>query len=93
MESVNDLEPERPNRAGVREEIPDSSGVEGAMVLANAAFPRLKHLGFTRSQVNLWAETYIAENDSGDVESFLAWIREKERSARPDQSSAASPPC
>jgi hypothetical protein len=84
MDRSREPEPERPRSAGVPEEVPDTSGIEGARLLANEAFPRLKSLGFTRRQVRLWAETYVADEDSGDLESFLAWVRTKEGSAGSD---------
>jgi hypothetical protein len=79
--SPNEPKPERPRAAGVEEEIPRPSGIEGARLLANEAFPPLQRLGFTRKQVRLWAETYIAEVDTGQVSPFVEWIMERERSA------------
>ncbi len=84
MDRSREPKPERPRSAGVPEEVPDTSGIEGARLLANEAFPHLKSLGFTRRQVRMWAETYVADEDSGDLESFLTWVRTKEGSAGSD---------
>jgi hypothetical protein len=84
MASSRNLKPERPISAGVEEEIPESSEIEGAMLLTNDAFPRLVRSGFTRQQILLWAETYIAERAAGDLEAFLDWIKQQEQSAQPD---------
>jgi hypothetical protein len=78
MGSTNRLKPEPPSEAGVPEEIPDRSGIEGARLLANDAYPRLRASGFTRRQVRLWAETYVAETASGDLDAFLGWIARQE---------------
>jgi len=76
--SPDEPKPELPRDAGVEEEIPTSSGIEGARLLASEAFPRLADLGFTRKQVRLWAETYIAEVPTGQVDPFVKWITERE---------------
>jgi hypothetical protein len=70
--------PERPSAAGVEEEVPESPGIEGARLLANDAFPRLESQGFTRRQVRLWAETYVADGSPGQVDEFVEWIRQRE---------------
>lgn len=81
---MSELQPERPRDVGVAERTPDQSHIEGAELLANESRATLRPLGFTDEEVNEWALTYIAEMASGDVASFLAWIREKEDSpARP----------
>jgi len=72
------LEPEHPHDAGLREQIPDLSHIEGAELLANEARVDLTRLGFTDNEIDEWAMTYIAEKGSGDRPSFLAWMADKE---------------
>lgn len=69
-----DPTPERPQDAGVRKKTPDPMDIEAAEILANKARDRLEGRGFTEDQVSQWAETFIAEQDSGDVDQFIAWI-------------------
>ena len=52
--------------------------LEGARVLADDAKPLLEGKGFTDDQIRRWADTYIAEVGSGDVESFIAWIDQQQ---------------
>jgi len=74
--------PERPRDAGVRETEPAELGqYEGASLLANDARERLRADGFTDSQIERWAETYIAERSSGSADEFVAWIIEQENRA------------
>jgi hypothetical protein len=70
--------PHDPPEVGVRTEVPDLAQIEGARLLANQARPFLEICGFTDSQILHWAETYIAREGSGDVESFVAWIHGRE---------------
>lgn len=73
------LKPEHPHDAGVQEEDPDASHIEGAELLANEARPLLSSRGFTDDEINEWALTYIADEGSGDLAAFLAWIENAER--------------
>ncbi len=77
---MDNLEPEHPHDAGVPEQIPDVMQFEGAEVLANQARAQLRGDGFTDREIDEWAQTYIAIEHSGDVESFLEWIRARETS-------------
>jgi hypothetical protein len=77
------LEAEHPHDAGLQEETPDQSHIEGAELLANQSRAILHRLGFTDDEINEWALTYIAENRTGDVETFLAWISVMEIAPRP----------
>lgn len=72
------LKPEHPHDAGIDETMPDFDHFEGAELLANEARSRLRHAGFTDDEVDEWAHTYISEVGTGDVFSFIAWIRDKE---------------
>ena len=71
--------PEHPHDSGVDEEVPELAQIEGAHLLANAARPFLGDCGFTDRQILEWADTYIAIEGSGDVESFVAWIHRQQR--------------
>lgn len=75
---MNDIEPERPKDAGVEEVTPPTMQVEGARVLADDAKPLLEGKGFSDDQIRRWADTYIAEVGSGDVNSFVAWIDKRQ---------------
>jgi hypothetical protein len=77
---MSDIEPEEPHEAGVPEKVADSSREEGARTLGDQARERLTDKGFTDKQIREWAETYIADQGSGNVDSFIAWIAEQERS-------------
>ena len=66
--------PETPAEAGVVEETPELSAIEGARILGNDARKRLHADGFTDAQIDAWAETFIAEESSGSVDQFVAWI-------------------
>lgn len=72
------LRPARPSAVGVDENVPDISRIAAARVLANEALDVLAPRGFTDEQLRLWAEAYLFEEHSGDLESFLAWIATKE---------------
>lgn len=73
------LKPEHPHDAGVDEQTPELAEIEGGRLLANEASGILRELGFTDQEVGEWALTYIATRGSGDLDSFLAWIRDMER--------------
>jgi hypothetical protein len=70
--------PATPEEAGVPEEVPELAQIEGARTLGNEARTRLRADGFTDAQIDAWAETFIAENSSGTVDEFVAWIAEQE---------------
>lgn len=72
------LIPVPPHSAGVTEAVPDSDGIEGAHVLADEARQRLRRSGFTDEEIDTWADTYVAAQHSGDVETFVAWIAAQE---------------
>lgn len=71
---MTDLHPERPAEAGVPEKTPKVPQTEAARILANDARPALKQKGFDDRQIELWANSFVEEEPSGDVEAFLAWI-------------------
>jgi hypothetical protein len=73
-----DLKPEHPHDAGVEEQMPDPSHIEGAETLANEARHVLQEEGFTNDEINEWALTYISLRHSGDLVSFLQWLSDKE---------------
>jgi hypothetical protein len=71
--------PKHPADCGSHNEVPDIAQLEGAHLLANEARPFLTGCGFSDKHVLEWALCYIAEEGSGDVESFVAWIHECEK--------------
>jgi hypothetical protein len=80
MGAMDDVTPERPRDAGVPEEVPDAlSAIEGARILANEARERLRADGFTDSQIDEWAESFITEVGSGEVDDLVAWIAAREQ--------------
>ena len=80
MARERDLTPQEPEESGVPKESPPDTQIEGASLLANQAKPRLAERGFNERQIDKWAQTYIAEESSGDVDSFIAWIDRQQRS-------------
>lgn len=73
-----DVDPEKPKESGVEEETPPTMQIEGARMLADDAKPLLDGKGFTEEEIRRWADTYIAEEGSGDVDSFVAWIERRQ---------------
>jgi hypothetical protein len=49
--------------------------------LANDARDELRDQGFGDRQIDRWANTYVADHGSGDLETFLAWIAREERTS------------
>lgn len=79
MERDPDLSPESPQDAG----LPDADDtriedVEPLHLLVNEARPRLEADGFTDAQILRWAEAFFEAHREGDVDEFVAWIREQE---------------
>jgi len=70
--------PRHPCETGAHDQIPDLGQLEGAHLLANEARPFLSGCGFSNRQILEWALCYIAEEGSGDVDSFVAWIHDCE---------------
>jgi hypothetical protein len=71
--------PERPRDENVPEEVPDStSAIEGARMLGNEARGRLRADGFTDRQIDEWAEAFMTEVGSGEVDDLVAWIAARE---------------
>ncbi|MGH9166961.1 MAG: hypothetical protein ACRD02_03890 [Acidimicrobiia bacterium] len=69
------MEAKGPEEVGVEERTPDFSRIEGAQLLADQARESLRREGFTDEEIRKWAETFVAERGSGDLEVFLDWIR------------------
>lgn len=74
-----DPPPADPEQVGVEPETPDMMQVEAARLLANDARGRLRDRGFDDRQIERWANTYIAEYGSGDVDTFLSWVARQAR--------------
>ena len=68
--------PHHPHDDGVTEACPELAQIEGAHLLANESREFLTGCGFDDTQILEWAETYIAEQGSGSVATFVAWIHE-----------------
>lgn len=75
--------PKRPVDCGSHDQTPDLAQLEGAHLLANEARKFLKGCGFSDDQVLEWALCYIAEEGSGDVDSFVSWIHDCESEVAP----------
>ena len=75
----SELKPEHPHDAGIEEQVPELSQIEGGRLLANEAAGSLREKGFTDIEISAWALTYIATRGAGDLDSFLTWIRDTER--------------
>lgn len=74
-----DIEPQHPEESGVAKKTPELAQIEAGSVLAADAKERLKGRGFSDDQIERWAQTYVAESGSGDVEAFLQWIEERQK--------------
>lgn len=77
-EYPHDLKPEYPRDAGIAEKMPEPLQYEGAELLANAARPRLRAVGFTDDEIDVWARSYVSYEHSGDVDSFIHWVERLE---------------
>jgi hypothetical protein len=71
-------DPAKPQQFGIPEEVPELAQIEGARLLGNDARERLHADGFDDAEIDAWAETFIAENSSGTVDEFIAWIARQE---------------
>jgi hypothetical protein len=76
---ASELRPEHPHEAGVEEAVPELAQIEGARLLANRAAEVLGPIGFSELELEEWALTYIEREGSGDLDSFIAWIRSREQ--------------
>ena len=70
--------PKYPAETGAHDRAPDLAQLEGAHLLANEARGFLTGCRFSDRQILEWALCYIAEEGSGDVDSFVAWIHDCE---------------
>jgi hypothetical protein len=78
-----------PETTGVDTTHPGLAQIEGAHLLANHARPFLDECGFTQDQILHWALCYVANQGSGDVESFVSWIHTVEGCAPSSQTTMA----
>lgn len=76
---MSEVEPEEPREAGVDESRPELAEIESAELLANHARSRLESQGFEQSQIENWAQAYVREHGPGDVEDFISWVAQQER--------------
>jgi hypothetical protein len=78
---MDEPRPERPRDVGVEEDAPDSlSALEGARVLANEARERLRADGFSDTDIDRWADAFLAEKGTGEVDDLVEWIKRREQS-------------
>jgi hypothetical protein len=70
--------PKHPRETGVEEQCPGLAQIEGAHLLANEARAFLRDCGFGDCEILEWAETYIAQIGSGSLETFIAWIHQRQ---------------
>jgi len=70
--------PHHPHDVGVEETCPELGQIEGAHLLVNESRGFLGGCGFDDRQILEWAEAYIAEQGSGDVNTFIAWIHDRQ---------------
>lgn len=76
---MSDLTPTDPEDTGVEEKTPEQlTAIEASRTLADEARAALCDAGFADEQIDAWADTFIAEFGSGDVETFIEWIRRAE---------------
>lgn len=76
---MSEAEPKEPREAGVDEARPGLPEIESAELLANHARARLEKEGFEQSQIENWAQAYVREHGPGDVEKFISWVAQQER--------------
>lgn len=77
---MSEPRPAEPSEAGVDESRPDLAEIEAAELLANHARQRLESDGFEESQIENWAQAYVREKGPGDVDGFVRWVGEQQRS-------------
>jgi len=56
---------------------PQAAEVESARLLANHARPRLREAGLSDEQIGRLADEFIARDRGEDVDTFVAWARER----------------
>ena len=71
--------PTHPCECGAHDEMPTLGQLEGAHLLCNDARSFLAGCGFSDRQILEWALCYVAEEGSGDVDSFVDWIHDCQR--------------
>ncbi|MDJ0924372.1 MAG: hypothetical protein QNJ77_07415 [Acidimicrobiia bacterium] len=70
--------PRHPRRIVARDQTPTPAQLESARLLAKEARPFLTGCGFSDKLVLEWALSYVAEEESSDAKSFVAWIHMSE---------------
>lgn len=73
-----EVEPQKPQEAGVDDRPPELAQIEGARLLATDAKPRLRAEGFSDRQIEEWADAFVREVGAGDVDGFIDWVAEQE---------------
>jgi sporulation protein YlmC with PRC-barrel domain len=83
VDLASTLTPEYPHDVGLEDETPDVSHLEGAHLLANDARALLRADGFTDDEILVWAETYLAEHGTAELQGFLEWMATAEHAPAP----------
>jgi hypothetical protein len=79
------LVPEDPSDVGLERVEVDIEDVEPMHELANEAREELRRLGFDDTEIDDWAREYVAHEGPGDVDEFIAWVKQQERAGSRDQ--------
>jgi hypothetical protein len=74
----HELVPREPHEVGVTESEPDSAHAEAARALSDEAHDKLAARGFNNDEIRHWAQAYCREQHSGDLDTFLTWIDQRE---------------
>lgn len=75
---MTELEPQKPQEAGVDPSTPALTQIEGARLLATHARPRLQAEDFTDRQIDEWADAFVREVGAGDVDGFIKWVADQQ---------------
>lgn len=75
---MTELEPQKPQEAGVDPGSPELTQIEGARLLATDARARLRAEGFNDRQIDEWADAFVREVGAGDVDGFIKWVADQQ---------------
>jgi uncharacterized protein YrrD len=77
-----DLVPEGPGDAAVKDVGLDASHLEAAHLLTDEVSARLRPSGFSDEQILDWAKAFLRAEHSGGAEEFLDWIHKQENPSK-----------
>ena len=75
----DELIPEEPDDAGLAFEEVSIVDVEPMHEIANAARDTLHKRGFDDNEIDDWAREFVAHEGPGEVDEFLEWVAQQER--------------